>query len=103
MSRMTNTSTLYTAQQNVTTSGTPVQLTAQSVPQGAVAMVKAKSGNAGTITVGFSSATALNTGTSHFKLAANQAVSVQVNNLNAVWIDATTNGEGVEIIVEDNA
>lgn len=100
MSRFLNTAQIYTAQQNVTTSGTPVQLTSAAIPDGAEVTIKAKSANTGTITVGNSSANALNTGTAHFKLSAGQAISVQVQNPNAVWVDATVSGEGVEVISE---
>lgn len=100
MARFTNTAKFYSAQQNVTTSGTPVQLTASVVPDGAELTVKAKGANTGTITVGNSSANALNSGTAHFKLTAGQAVTLQVTNANLVWIDATVSGEGVEVISE---
>lgn len=97
MSRMTNLTYFYTAQKNVTTSGTPVQLASQSVPEGVKVIVKGKDGNTGTITFGFSSADALNTGTAHFKLLPNQANEFQVTNTDLIWIDATVSGEGVEV------
>lgn len=100
LSRITNLAQIYTAQQNVTTSGTPVNLTTTEIPDGAALVVKAKTGNTGTITVGNSSANALNTGTAHYKLTAGQAIAVQVQDVNAVWIDATVSGEGVELLTE---
>ena len=97
---MSNTLTLYTAQKNVTTSGTPVQLASHNIPEGAALTIKAKTTNTGTITVGFSSSTALNSGTEHFKMTAGVGVSLQVRNADAVWLDSTVSGEGVEVIVE---
>jgi len=91
--------TPITSQQNVTTSGTPVNLGSQSLPIDTTVILKAKSTNTGTITVGYNSATALNSGTGHFKLAANESVELAVSNLNQIWIDSTANGEGVEILV----
>jgi hypothetical protein len=90
---------IYTFQKNVTTSGTPVQLQTQEVEPGQKVLVKAKANNTGLITVGNSSATALNSDSSNFKLAAGQSVEMEVRNTNQVWIDATVNGEGVELIV----
>ena len=95
---MTNTAQISTAQKNVTTSGTPVQLEALIIPDGAALILKPKSANTGTITVGSSSANALNTGTAHFKLE--EPMTFQVQNANAVWIDATVSGEGIELAVE---
>lgn len=100
MSRLSNTPTLYTAQKTVTTSGTPVQLASKLIPDGAALIVKAKTSNTGTITVGFSSSTALNSGTSHLKLTPGVAVAIQVRNADAIWIDATVSSEGVELLVE---
>ena len=90
-------------QKNVTTSGTPVQLTSTAVPDGVTVVVKAKSGNTGTITLGYSSATALNSGTDCFKLTAGQAIGIQVDDTSHIWLDSTINGEGVEVILEKNA
>jgi hypothetical protein len=91
-----------TFQKNVTTSGTPVQLPSATVRSGRreagdlTLLLKAKSTNTGTISWGFSSDEALKTSTDHFKLAANEAIEIDVNNANEIWIDSTVNGEGVE-------
>lgn len=98
--RATNLESFFADQTNVTTSGTPVQLSSHFVPDGISIMVKAKSGNTGTITVGSSSADALNSATTNTRLLANQAISIQVANSNAIWIDATVSGEGVEYFAE---
>ena len=100
MARFLNPKSLITFQKNVTTSGTPVQLTAYDVPDGVSFVVKAKNANTGTITIGSSSANALNTDTVHFKLLNNQSVSLQLANTDLVWIDSTVSGEGVECILE---
>lgn len=73
--------------------GTPISL-------GVKVTVKAKSSNSGTITVGYSSATALNTNTSHLKLESNESIELFVSNLNKIWLDATSSGDGVEVIYE---
>jgi hypothetical protein len=90
-----------TFQKNVTTSGTPVQLTnfAVDTVNGETLVVKAKATNTGIITVGYSSATALNSGSGHFKLAAGEAIEIAVDYSQQVWIDATVSGEGVEGII----
>jgi len=69
---------------------------------GATVNIKAKKANSGDITVGYSSATALNTGTGWVSLDANESLGVQVENINAIWLDATTTGEGVEVWFEKN-
>lgn len=101
MARHTNLTSIYTAQKNVITSGTPVQLDAFSVPSGTTLIIQAKNNNTGNITVGNSSDNALNTGTAHTKLANGQAKGFQVENANAIWIDSTVSGEGVEIYCEN--
>lgn len=100
MSRETNAVKPYTAQKNVTTSGTPEQLASQAIPAGLEVVVKAKTANTGTITLGNSSANALNSGTACAKLPAGASISFQIQNTDQIWIDATVSGEGVEVIGE---
>jgi hypothetical protein len=100
MARFINSNNIITFQKNVTTSGTPVQLTDSIVPEGVSVVIRAKKGNTGDITVGGSSAQALNTGTSFFRLQPEQSISYQVSNTNFIWIDATVSGEGVEVTSE---
>ncbi len=90
---------IYTNQKNVTASGTPVKLPAQSVDGDQSILIKAKTTNTGIITVGNSSDSALNSGSGHFKLAAGEALELSSNNSGNVWIDATVSGEGVEILI----
>jgi len=78
-----------------------ITLTAEKViPEGISVIIKAKYANTGTICVGYSSATALNTGTGYFNLRKNESVALQVTKLSQIWLDATVSGEGVEIIFE---
>ncbi len=100
MARYANTKSILTFQKNVTTSGTPVQLTAYDVPEGVAVVVKAKKGNTGDITVGGSSAQALNTGTGFFRLQPEQSITYQIINTDSIWIDATVSGEGIECTLE---
>ena len=100
MSRFLNSAQISTLQKNVTTSGTPVQLDALTIPEGASLTVKAKNGNTGSITIGGTSAQSLNSGTGFFRLLPNQSITVQVTDASAVWIDSTVSGEGIEGVVE---
>ena len=100
MARFLNSGSFTTFQKNVTTSGTPVQLDSNAVPDGVSVVIKAKRGNTGVITVGNSSANSLNTGTTHFALQNDQSVSYQIQNSNLFWIDATVSVEGVEVTFE---
>lgn len=81
--------------------GVPVKIVAtKSVPDGISVSIKAKNGNTGIIHVGYSSATALNSGGGSFALDNNEAISLQVEKTDSVWLDATVSGEGVEVIFE---
>ena len=72
----------------------------KKVPEGVAVVVKAMYANTGNICVANSSARALNTGTGHFKLRSNESVSLQVSDVDKVWLDASVSGEGVEVIFE---
>lgn len=83
--------------------GEIVKLTApKSVPDGISVNIKAKKDNTGDITVGYSSETALNTGTGWVSLDSNESIGVQVQNTDTIWLDATVTGEGVEVWFEKN-
>jgi len=91
------------AREDLTTeaAGATVTLTApKTVPDGISITIKAKNANTGNITMGYSSATALNTSTGWFSLDNNESVGVQVDNTDRIWLDATVSGEGVEIFYE---
>ncbi|MFA5091695.1 MAG: hypothetical protein WC483_03845 [Candidatus Paceibacterota bacterium] len=92
--------TFITGQKNVTTAGTPVQLGHNPVPNGVKICIKAKKANTGTIYIGNSSANAKIANATCFSLAANEAISLSVDNLNDVWIDSSVNGEGIEFAFE---
>lgn len=91
---------LHTLQLNVTTSGTPIQVTAQDVDPTQPVTVKAKTSNTGSITIGDSSANALNSGTGWYKLAPGHEITIKgITNTNQLWIDSTVSGEGIEVFV----
>ena len=58
-------------------------------------------GNVGTVYVGYTSATALNTNSDYFSLFPGESVGLNITNANLVWIDAE-NGEGIEYITEQD-
>lgn len=73
------------------------------IPDGVEVTIRALPTNTGTICLGSTSAKALNTATGYFRhtrLLAEQSIKTQVKNLNGLWIDATVNGEGVEVLIE---
>jgi len=83
--------------------GATVKIVApKTVPDGISINIKAKKANTGDITIGYSSDTALNTGTGWMSLDANESIGVQAANIDNIWIDATVSGEGVEVWFERN-
>lgn len=92
---LTNPDTWDHDQKNVTTPGTPVQLSGLIVPDGYSVIVKAKSANAGNIYAGNSKDTVQDT-TKRTTLGANEVTDLKVKKASVVWIDADTAGEGVE-------
>lgn len=85
---LTPPTTLDNNQRTVTTAGARVQLQTQACLG---VTVKAKSANTGLIYVGDSGVTSAN---GHI-LAAGDAVSLAIDNVNRLWIDASVDGEGV--------
>ena len=100
MSRFTNLNNFTAAQTTVTVSGTPVQVGAQRMPDGVGVVVKADDRNTGILTVGNSSANALNTTANNFRLQAGSSVTLYVNNANDVWVDSTVSGDRADVIYE---
>jgi hypothetical protein len=91
------------AREDLTTEavGATVKIVAsKTVPDGVSINIKAKKANTGDITIGYSSATALNTGTGWMSLDANESIGIQVDNIGDIWIDSTVSGEGVEVWFE---
>ena len=78
-----------------------VTLTApKTIPNGISLNIKARSNNTGDITVGYSSATALNTAGASVVLDANESIGMQVTSTDVVWLDSTVSGETVEVWFE---
>lgn len=88
------------AQKNVAAAGTPVQCSAQAVPNGFGVLVMAKVTNTGNIGVGTSSANANLTTGAPVILPPGSAVKLYVTNENLIWLDSAVNGEGVCLGVE---
>jgi len=85
----------------VTTAGTPIQLgTNVRVPDGVMLVIKAMTTNTGTIGVGPTAFYANLNNNECFRLSAGQSVSIDVDQLDDVWIDSSQNGEGVELLWE---
>jgi len=71
------------------------------IADGIEVQIKAKEANTGDITLGGSSAQALNSGINFFRLTPGSAKGLYVQNLNKVWFDATVTGDGVEVMFEN--
>lgn len=93
----TNKPTFYTNTKSTTTASTAVQCPTKDVPSGYPVVVKAKRANTGYIYPGESKAQAE---AHNVELSSKESVSLQVTNVNAIWIDSSVDAEGVEIIVE---
>lgn len=100
MARMKNAHAFKAFRTTVTTSGTPVQMAANEVPDGVAVVIRALRTNTGVITVGDFSANALNTSTDNFQLLQGQSISLQIDNTDRIWIDSTVNGEQTETVFE---
>lgn len=91
--------------QDLTTeaAGATVKIVAsKTIPDGIGVTIKAAYANTGTICMGHSTESALNTTTGNFKLRNNESLSLQVNSTDAIWLDATVSGELVEVFFEKN-
>lgn len=87
-------------QKNVVTPLTAVQIGTAEVRSGLEVCVKAKDTNTGKIGLGDSATNALLNGTSFFSLLPGQSLTVRIDSLSELWIDAAVAGEGVELIYE---
>lgn len=83
----------------VTTAGTPVQMADLDVPGGYTAIIKALDGNTANVFLAISRTNAGNAAT-RFILRPGAAIEVSPRNLALFWVNATTNGEGVEYFIE---
>lgn len=92
-----------TGQDSVSTAGTAEALnggSSQAVPRGAEVAVKALSGNAGTVYVGFDSSVSSSDG---FELGPGSSVSMAVSEVSNVYVDADNSGDGVSWITESES
>lgn len=85
-------STIYNGKKTVTTAGTAEAL-ADSTPVKSV-VIKALYSNTGKVYVGDSSVSSSN----GFELEAGDAIAIEIDNLNKIYIDADNSGEGVSYI-----
>lgn len=90
-----------TGQKDVASAGTPVKLTEESisVPYGRRVTVIAKPGNTGVIYFG-NEDEILESGKYFDGLDAGLAHSFDISNVNLIWVDAETGGDGVSWYVE---
>lgn len=95
-----NLPTFQTGQKDVTTAGEPEQLDDWPIPDGFKLTVIARTGNTGYIYLGKSKGECANNKQRFDGLEAGVAHSLRVQNANAVWVDASVDGEGVSWIVE---
>lgn len=70
------------------------------VPDGVDVIIEAIDSNTGVVYVGNSSANALSTSPSNFPLNAAEYLKLKVQNINVIWVDAATSGDGVKILFE---
>jgi hypothetical protein len=82
---------------NVTTSGTPVQLLSSSTAWTTV-VVCAKPTNTGVIAVGASNVVAASANLNAIPLMPGDSISLPINDVSKVYIDATVSGEGVAFL-----
>jgi len=102
MARHSNLDRIHAGQKTVTANGTAEILsTGFAVPAGVAVIIKAMSANTNDVFLGHTKAIA-ESATDRFALSADQAVSLQVANLKNIWLDSTTNGEGVEFLLESD-
>jgi hypothetical protein len=95
------TGNFITFQKTVAVSGTPEQLAVNTaLATGTKVLIRANPNNTDNITIGYSSATALNTNTDYFSLLPGGTLTIRVSNLNKIWIDALVSGEGVHVLYE---
>lgn len=90
---------MITFNKAVTTSGTPVNLPENPITNEEFLYIKGKNTNTGAIFVGTSSANALKTAGIAYTILKNEVVKLKVENARLIWIDAATNGEGVECLI----
>lgn len=99
-SRFDNLKSFATETLTVSVSGTPVQGTSSKVPDGVALIIMAHPDNTGRVTVAKTSALALNTADTGHPLDAGQAIALQLENVDEVWVDSTVSGDKVVLTTE---
>lgn len=90
---------IVAGRKTVTTAGSPEQMPDVAVMVENDVTIKALDTNTGSVYISDSSANAGNSN-KRFSLTAGQSVSVNIDNLNALFINSDVNGEGIEYITE---
>ncbi len=81
----------------VVTPGTAVQGATQACAPGGAILVKARDTNTGFLYIGGNAAQAQ---VHEFKLGPGDAISLVIDNLNLIWVDASKSGDVAEILME---
>lgn len=86
------TSTLYNGRKTVTSAGTAEALSGSTFVK--TVCIKPLSTNSNNIYIGNSSVTS----TTGYPLPSGESISIDINNLNKIYLDVDTNGEGVSYL-----
>jgi len=97
--RLKNKPSFASGTKTVTTAGTAEQLSAQAIPDGFEVVIKALNANTDKVHVAKSKSDA-ETDASAYELAANEFVSMKVDDLDVIWVDANVSGNGITFVVE---
>lgn len=100
MARFSQLNSFTTGRITNVASGTPVQGADNALPPGVKLVLKSLNTNTGVQTIGNSSANALNTGTTAFRLQPGESLELEIENTDRVWVDSTVTGEAVEFVFE---
>lgn len=96
--RLGNRSSFTTGSKTVTTAGVAEQLPDIAVPEGREALITAKDSNGGRVYIGGTKAEA----EAHtLSLGADDIFGEYLTNLNCLWIDVDTGGEGIDYEVPE--
>jgi len=92
-----NKTTFAVGSQAIAVAGVAEQLAAQRIPQGHSVVLKARRTNTGYVYPGPTKAIAE---ANHFEMSPKDAISLHIDNMNAIWVDVSVNGEYVEWAIE---
>ena len=91
---------LITGTKTVSVAGTAEVLgSSQTIPSGYALVIKALKANTGKVHIA-DSASEAQTDTSAYELSAGEAITLNIDNVNRIYVDANVSGEGVTYIVE---